>query len=317
MSKDDGEAKPPMARGGRRRQKLDKDKYPEQRKRGLKPWKAGAPSPNPGGRPRSYKESIDLFRSHMEEIDGYILELARRGSKQGGLTKAEEGWSKHLFQIKEFSFGRNPQNVVIGGSLDVTGDAGDGSGMSMLLQRARFEQAKSRARLIPVEPSKPLAPDDVIVVDTNGAAGLAAVEPEPASAPADTVTSAAPVPSASTVAEDPPPPPQAPEPPPQAAEPRLKPEPPYQGKDVTPKPKSKWNGAPAGFREAMERKDGEFLSAAQTNKRDAEMVKRQEEARRQGRPGGVIPMSELSPDPRPAPEFPNFTLAGNGRIKRC
>ena len=47
------------------------------------------------------------------------------------------------------------------------------------------------------------------------------------------------------------------------------------------------------------------------------MAKRQEEARRQGRPGGQIPMAELKPDPRPQQEFVNFTLAGNGQIKRC
>ena len=61
----------------------------------------------------------------------------------------------------------------------------------------------------------------------------------------------------------------------------------------------------------------EFLSERDTSKRDDDMVRLQEEARRQGRPGGQVPLSEMKPDPRPQQEFVNFTLAGNGRIKRC
>jgi hypothetical protein len=61
----------------------------------------------------------------------------------------------------------------------------------------------------------------------------------------------------------------------------------------------------------------EFLSARDTAQRDDDMVRRQEVARRQGRPGGQVPLSEMKPDPRPQQEFVNFTLAGNGRIKRC
>ena len=80
------------------------------------------------------------------------------------------------------------------------------------------------------------------------------------------------------------------------------------------KPKAKKAAHPAaaqfpGFQE--------FLSEKASNEQFNDLAKRQEEARRQGRPGGQIPLSELPPDPRPQQEIVRFTLAGNGQIKRC
>jgi hypothetical protein len=71
-----------------------------------------------------------------------------------------------------------------------------------------------------------------------------------------------------------------------------------------PKPKPAGSGVPSGFAEFTARREAE------------------REERRKTLPGSQIPMKELQPDPvgesmQGAPEYVNFTLAGNGRIKRC
>ena len=271
----------------------------------------GEPSPNPGGRPRAFRESLDWWRCHADEIDGYLLELARRGAENGGLTKAEELWSKHLLAVREIAFGRPAQSVMIGGSLDV--GEGDGSAVSALLARARLSTPRS---ITPIE--KPIGRDDVIVVDTNGAAGLAAEPPKAtASAAAETAAPA----QSTAAAEDPPPPKAAPfqaEPPPEEAPRVLKREPPYQGRDVTPKPKPKYSGMPAAFAEHKMRKEGEFLSAAQTSERDRLMAEKVTAARALGicqlHPSEVLPADEAG---RPN-EVVNFTRVPGGKgIRRC
>lgn len=63
----------------------------------------------------------------------------------------------------------------------------------------------------------------------------------------------------------------------------------------------------------------EFLSERDTRKRDQTMVRLQNEARAQGRPGGQLSMQEIMqqmPDARERPEIVRFGLAGGGRIRR-
>lgn len=49
---------------------------------------------------------------------------------------------------------------------------------------------------------------------------------------------------------------------------------------------------------------------------EAERARKVEEARAQGR-CQISAAEAFPPDPQPGPEIINFTLAGNGRIKRC
>ena len=105
------------------------------------PWQPGQ-SANPGGRPRQHKESVNFWRSNMEEIDARYLELLRQDPST--LTKAEDIWFKAATAIREFAFGRPAQGVIIGGALDVSSvTAAEGEGVSALLARARLEQSRS------------------------------------------------------------------------------------------------------------------------------------------------------------------------------
>ncbi len=298
--KDDGKYRghfevPPKARGGRRRQKPISESQSRALAAGRnKSWTPGCVSPNPTGRPRAHKESVDFLRGHDDEINAYIVALARKGA-EGKLTNSDKIWSQHLWAMKEYMFGRNPQAIVVGGGLDL-GDLAsvDGTGVKALLLRARMDQAK---KSVAIE-AKP----GVFVADASG--NIAAPAPEPAPVPdpepapkLDTVTNLPPEPEAAAA------PPKAPplrivEPDPAPAKPKAKKAPSHPAASQF-----------AGF--------NEFLSEKASREQFNDLAKRQEEARRQGRPGGQIPLSELQPDPQPRQEFVNFTLAGNGQIKRC
>ena len=52
------------------------------RYRGLKPSKAGAPSPNPGGRPRQLRETVEKLGENADEIATEILTLALKKGKR-------------------------------------------------------------------------------------------------------------------------------------------------------------------------------------------------------------------------------------------
>jgi hypothetical protein len=52
------------------------------RYRRLKPWKAGAPSPNPGGRPRQLRETVEKLRENADEIATEILTIALKKGKR-------------------------------------------------------------------------------------------------------------------------------------------------------------------------------------------------------------------------------------------
>ena len=142
QEKDDGKYRghfevPPKARGGRRRQKPISEAQTRALAAGRnKSWTPGCASPNPSGRPRQHRESVDFFRGIMDEIDNSIMETLRKPE----LTKSDEIRLKGLFAVKEFAFGRNPQSVMVTGLTDAA--SVDGSGLNALLLRARYEQVK-------------------------------------------------------------------------------------------------------------------------------------------------------------------------------
>jgi hypothetical protein len=55
--------------------------YTEKRLAGIKPniWKPGAPSPNPGGRPRQHREMVAKLRENADWIADAILALIQKG----------------------------------------------------------------------------------------------------------------------------------------------------------------------------------------------------------------------------------------------
>ena len=138
----------PQAKGGRKRKHLIHPVSPNSlanlAKRNV--WQPGK-SANPGGKPRQHRELVDFWRCRNDEIDGYILDLARKGA-EGKLTNSDKIWSAHLWAIKEFMFGRNPQSVMVTGGFAVgDADAVDGSGVHALLMRARLENAKKQVTI--------------------------------------------------------------------------------------------------------------------------------------------------------------------------
>jgi len=277
----------PKSKGGRRSKHPVHPSSLANLEAGRKKWQPGCPSPNPTGRPRQHKESVDFLRGHDDEINAYIVALARKGA-EGKLTNSDKIWSQHLWAMKEYMFGRNPQSVMVTGGLaigDVTPDQVEG--VSALLLRARYEVAKKKQVAIEARPG-------IFIADASG--NVAAPAPDPAPAPAPEPTQSIDV--CRDVA------PTKPEP---AAAPKADPAP-------TPKPKAK--KAPPHPAASQFPGFQEFLSEKATREQFNDLAKRQEEARRQGRPGGQIPMSELQPDPRPTMEIVRFGLAGGGRIRR-
>lgn len=139
----------PKARGGRRRQKLDKDKYPPSRLAGLKHFQPGQ-SGNKGGRPRQHHEAVAFLRGNMELIQAAMMDIVERGL-QGKLTASDKILSSHLEFIWQAAFGRHPQSVLIGGGLDI-GNPEDTGGVTALLARARLESERRTARRLESRP---------------------------------------------------------------------------------------------------------------------------------------------------------------------
>ena len=134
----------PKSKGGRRSRHPVHPSSLANLDAGRKKWTPGMPSPNPSGRPRQHRESVDFFRGNMDEIDSRIMDTLRKEE----LTKSDEIRLKGLFQVKEFAFGRPAQAIAIGGGLDISNAASvDGSGVSALLLRARLENAKKQAAI--------------------------------------------------------------------------------------------------------------------------------------------------------------------------
>ena len=299
----------PKARGGRRRQKLDKDKYPPSRLAGLKHFQPGQ-SGNKGGRPRQHHEAVAFLRGNMELIQAAMMDIVERGL-QGKLTASDKILSSHLEFIWQAAFGRHPQSVLIGGGLDI-GNPEDTGGVTALLARARLESERRTARRLESRPDFIASPTGEISaapppspVESAARIGelyqvaVAAMEGAPAteSAPPPKDEPAPPQDAKASVNVTPPPPFQ-PEPDPA---PKSKPAPKPAPKATIP------HGAPAGY--------AEFLSAKATEERDDELAKMQEEARKDPArfPGGQVPMSMLKPDPRPQQEIVNFTRVPGGK----
>ena len=104
------------------------------RYRGLQPaWQKGS-SANPKGRPKRHKEMVEKLRANADEITDSILALFAKG-REGKLTQSDKIFFANLWECWDRMFGRPAQAVLVGGNLDI-GDGGDGSGLSVLLQRA-------------------------------------------------------------------------------------------------------------------------------------------------------------------------------------
>ena len=163
---------PPKSKGGRRRQKPISESQSRALATGRRKWTPGCPSPNPSGRPRQHKELVDFYRLNMDEIDARIMETLRKEE----LTKSDEIRLKGLFQAKEFAFGKNPASVMVTG-LDAA--SVDGSGVTALLLRAQYENAKKRTAI----EAKP----GVFIADASGnvAAPLPESAPDPELDPAE------------------------------------------------------------------------------------------------------------------------------------
>jgi len=302
-------------------------------------FKPGGPSPNPGGRPKQHKEMVMKLRAHADYIADAILALIQKGL-EGKLTMSDKILSNHLFETWQAMFGRHPQSVLLSGGLDVGDIPGEGTnGLSMLLQRARLENAKrglpkevpappaltpAEAEISPLQamlaqvrnttPDGRLPPEREVLENLLGKdraadlIGQAAIVVDSTgtavAAPPPEGAAAAPS-SAAEGAPRPEPPPKAPP----TARP-LKPEPPYQGRDVTP-PHLR-HPAAASFPAF-----GEFISGKATADADAARAKKVEAARAQGRPQ-ISAAEAFPPDAREPPEVVRFTrVAGSKGIKRC
>jgi len=66
---------------GSTRKGKSKGAYTEKRLAGLVPWKAGAPSPNPGGRPRQHRAMGAELRANAPLSKDAILGLVMRGRR--------------------------------------------------------------------------------------------------------------------------------------------------------------------------------------------------------------------------------------------
>jgi len=144
------------------------------RYRGLKPWKAGAPSPNSGGRPRQLCETVEKLRENADEIATEILTLAL---KKGKRTVSDKIHAQILFDTWDRMFGCPAQAVLVEGSF-----TGDGSGMTALLAAARLANDERVDQKIAARKAAttPEASDSSPIIDVTAEA------PAPAPAPAST-----------------------------------------------------------------------------------------------------------------------------------
>lgn len=241
------------------------------RYRGLKPWKAGAPSPNPGGRPRQLRETVEKLGENADEIATEILTLAL---KKGKRTVSDKIHAQILFDTWDRMFGRPAQAVLVEGSF-----TGDGSGMTALLAAARLANDERVDQKIAARKAAttPEASDSSPIIDVTAEA------PAPAPAPASTwqekPLSADPEPaaaenSAAESADPEPAPHPTPEPAKEAKQPR------------------KPSGFP-GF--------DDFLAKRKAEREEAARAKMVEEARAKGQ-HQIAAKDWFRPTPQPEPE---------------
>lgn len=126
------------------------------RYRGLKPWKKGEASPNPGGRPRQHHEMVAKLRMSASEIVDELLSLAFKKKP----TNSDKIRAGILRDVWEMMFGKPPQAVLVAGGLaggDYSGGDGATSGLTVLLQRARYENERQAAKQMAKEPDPAFA----------------------------------------------------------------------------------------------------------------------------------------------------------------
>ena len=268
----------------------------------LRPWKKGQ-SGNPKGRPTREMQCRELLAQigeHGDEALAIIAEVMR--NPRAG--DAEEIRLKAANSILDRIVGKPTQSVaasILQRNIPADGTLIEGSTMiSPLLAAAQAHFVEREMKQIEApqaapepdpepDPSPPLP--DVIVLPDQSVASSKPTPQEPV-APLPSVQKAeafkpAQMDSVAEVQTPPPPPPR----------------PPYSGIPF----------AGAGY---MALRDRERREQAE---RDQERARLQEEARRQGRPGGQLTREEAFPaDPREGPEIVRFTrIPGGMGIRRC
>jgi hypothetical protein len=325
---------------GSTRKGKPKGVYTEKRLAGIVPnrWKPGAPSPNPGGRPRQHREMVAKLRENADWIADAILAIIQKGLT-GKLTSSDKILSQHIWETWQAMFGRHPQSVLLTGGLDVGDNPADMEvmgGLTALLRAVRQENQPKQ----PAQPHPPPEPDPALTRAEREISPMAVMlaqvradspDGEPAS-PREVLASLVGeeraaeligeavivVDSAGTAVEPPPSPASAADrpirplpaaPASSAAEdpaPAPEEEPPAS---PPPPPRSERQPRrPSGF------PDFDRFSAerARTRAADEERARKVEEARAQGRPQ-ISREEAFPPDPCEGPEIVNFTRVPGGR----
>jgi hypothetical protein len=315
--------------------KAKASRYSAKQLAGIAPYafKPGAPSPNPGGRPRQHREMVAKLRENADWIADAILAIIQKGLA-GKLTNSDKILSQHIWETWQAMFGRHPQSVLLTGGLDVGDNPADMEamgGLTALLKAARRENQPKQARP-PPDPAiaaltqaereipsfavmlaqvraespdgEPASPREVLAslvgeeraAELIGEAVIVVDSAGAAVAPPPAAKPATAPRQANSVADKP----AAPAPVSAAEDELPKAEPP-------PKPAREFR-RPSGF------PDFDRFSAerARTRAADEERARKVEEARAQGRPQ-ISREEAFPPDPREGPEIVNFTRIPGGR----
>ena len=123
-------------------------------------WKPGAPSPNPGGRPRAHREAVAKVRAEMDMITEGMLAIARRHANGETLSHSDKIASNHYEFLVQFAYGRHAQSMALVGGLDVGDDPSQpGTGENTLSALLRSVQSPDSQRRIPPPAAAAPAPD--------------------------------------------------------------------------------------------------------------------------------------------------------------
>ena len=146
--------------------KAKASRYSAKQLAGIAPYafKPGAPSPNPGGRPRQHREMVAKLRENADWIADAILAIIQKGLA-GKLTNSDKILSQHIWETWQAMFGRHPQSVLLTGGLDVGDNPADMEamgGLTALLRAVRRENQPKQ----PEEP-RPPPPDPAIAALTQ------------------------------------------------------------------------------------------------------------------------------------------------------
>jgi hypothetical protein len=327
--------------------------YTEKRLAGIAPynWKPGAPSPNPGGRPRQHKEMVAELRSHAPMIKDAILALVLKGL-EGKLTTSDKYLSAHLWELWQAMYGRHAQSVLLTGGLDVGDNPNAPENMGGLTALLRSAQREKPAPAPAPAPSNPaLTPEEreitglqimlaqvradtgdgnvsdrevlASLVGEERAAELigeavivvdasgAAVAPPPAAAKPAAAWQDKPLAEAPASAASAEGPVQEEAPASSGLDEASPSPPPFTPPPPPPRQSTREPRRPSGFPE-FDRFSAEL---ARTKQADEERARKVEQARAEGRPQ-ISAAEAFPPDPREPPEVVRFTLAPGGRIRR-